>query len=103
MRFADERDKEQPKRPPELRGPPPRWRTTPEGQKYQAAQTQFITESRDQFNKKFDPRLAAVFSQLQGQEIDVKNVQTMCSANIASSPESIRQCGARVLVFSLTM
>ncbi len=80
MRFAAEREKVQPQRPPGLHGPPQRFRNSPEWQKYQADQTQFVTESRDQFTKKFESRLASVVSQLKDQEIDVDGVCPLCAA-----------------------
>jgi len=99
IRFAAEREKVQPQRPPGQHGPPQRFRNTPEWQKYQADQTQFVTESRDQFTQKFESRLGSVFSQLKEQEIDVDNLPSMCSTNNAANPDGVRQCGARILVF----
>jgi len=79
--FAAEREKVQPQRPPGLRGPSQRFRNTPEGQKYQADQNQFVADSRNQFTQKFDSRLASVFSQLKDRDIDVDSVSPLCSSN----------------------
>jgi len=96
--FAAERGKVQPHQPARS-GPGPRFRNTPEWQKYQTDEKQFVTESRDQFTKKFESRLTSVFSQLRDKDLDVDSVLSLCSSNNASSPSTIQQCGAQLRVF----
>jgi hypothetical protein len=97
--FAAEHEKEQPKIPPGMRGPGPRFRNTPEWQKYQADQKQFVTESRAQFTQKFESQITSVLAQLKDKDIDVDNVPSLCSSNNAFSPSTIQQCGAQLRVF----